>query len=122
VSVDLTKVSDELIFSSTDERVIPGYGSGVRLTFKPAVNGRSAIIALVDGDGVELPAGLLGKLERTGDDVVVGRGGEVFASDLTDNDVIIIEREDGTCRAPVQLSPETKDIIIDAIGPFACTL
>ena len=122
VSVDLTKISDELIFSSTDERVVPGYGSGIRLTFKPAVNGRSAIIALVDGDGVELPAGLLGKLERTGDDVVVGRGGEVFASDLTDNDVIIIEREDGTCRAPVQLSPETKDIIIDAIGPFACTL
>jgi len=99
---------------------VPASGSGVKLNFAPGQSGRAALVSLVDGAGAPLGVGLSGTVERTGEAVIVGQDGQVWSTGFSDGDSIIVNLNDASCTARIQLGDTPKKGFIETVGPFAC--
>ena len=123
VSVDVNTLPNDIFLTKTDERVVPASGSGVKLNFvsgQSGQSGRAALVSLVDGAGAPLGVGLSGTVERTGEAVIVGQDGQVWSTALSDADRIIINLNETSCAATVQLGDTPKKGFIETVGPFTC--
>jgi len=61
-----------------------------------------------------------GAVERTGEAIIVGQDGQIWSTALSDADRIIINLNDESCSARVQLGDEPKKGVIETVGPFTC--
>ena len=123
VSVDVNTLPTDMFLTKTDERVVPASGSGVKLNFvsgQSGQSGRAALVSLVDGAGAPLGVGLSGTVERTGEAVIVGQDGQIWSTALSDADRIIINLNDASCTARIQLGDAPKKGFIETVGPFTC--
>jgi outer membrane usher protein len=98
VSIDTTNLPLTASVPTTQEFVAPADRSGVVVDFGVKTDSRSAIVILTGRDGKPLTAGLHGK-SQTGEAFVVGYDGRAFISGLQPSNTIVIELDNGTCRA-----------------------
>nr|WP_112524692.1 fimbria/pilus outer membrane usher protein [Phyllobacterium sp. P30BS-XVII] len=100
VAIDPKNLPVDASIGSTRNIVVPADRSGVVVDFHVSQTSASAIVSLVDGTGKPLDAGLRGHVDGSTDEFVVGYDGEAFIEKLRAQNIIVIERLDGSsCKA-----------------------
>jgi outer membrane usher protein len=101
-----------------EQERVPAEGTGLLVDFAVA-QVHPALVALRDGDGRPLAAGLEG---RIGDaTVLVGLDGEAFVEDATAGAVLTVPVADGTCRYVLPAAPAgDASAPMPRLGPLTC--
>ncbi len=117
LSVDPVDVSEAVVVEFAAISVRPAERAGVtaRLGIRA---GRAARIRLVDARGVPLPAGRRAMLNGT-DDLPIGLGGEIYATDLRDTNRLVVDVDaDTTCVA--EFDAPARLAVGAVLGPVRC--
>ena len=117
IAVDLDSLPIDMLVTSPEQQVVPGYRQVARVTFGGAAN-RPVTLWLVDSGGSPPPAGATVMI-GTEPPAVMGQGGEIYVADAHPGDPIIVRGVDMQCRAIVP--PLPPDVHAPRIGPVPCT-
>lgn len=100
IAIDPASLPVDASIPVTREIVVPAGQSGVKVDFGVKAEAKSALVNLVDGSGVPLEVGLMGKLEGSDQEIVIGYDGQAYIEGLGRSNTILITMGDGReCRA-----------------------
>ena len=117
IAVELDSLPIDVLVTSPEQKVVPGYRQAVRVTFGGAAS-RPATLWLADSGGAPLLMGLTATIGNE-PPAVMGQGGEIYVADAHPGDPIIVRGADMQCRAIVP--PLPPDVHAPRIGPVPCT-
>jgi outer membrane usher protein len=117
IAVDLDSLPIDVLVTSPEQRVVPGFRQAVRVSFG-GVASRPTTLWLSDSGGEPLPTGATAMIGNE-PPAIVGQGGEVYVADAHPGDPIMVRGADMQCRAIVP--PLPLDVHAPRIGPVTCT-
>jgi outer membrane usher protein len=119
ISVDPLSIPLDATIGKTEQKVVLLGRTGVVVSFE-ARKERNALIRLILPDGSPLPAGAYALVSGRSERFPVARGGEVYITELGDNQSITVSYRGEACEVSIALeknSPPVADL-----GPFVCAL
>ncbi|WP_313800928.1 fimbria/pilus outer membrane usher protein [Sphingobium sp.] len=116
IAVDLDALPMDMLVTSPEQRIVPGYRQAVKVTFGSPPS-HPATLWLVDENGVTLPVGLAVTVadEPPG---VTGQGGEIYLSNARPGARIAVRGPEMACLAIVPALPQ--GVPVPRIGPVSC--
>ncbi|MCI0747360.1 MAG: fimbria/pilus outer membrane usher protein [Verrucomicrobia subdivision 3 bacterium] len=117
ISIDPANLPVNAEIPATSAVAVPADRSGVFANFKIRTSSTSAIVVFRSSDGRYLPAGARGIVEATNEEFVVGYDGRAFIRNLSDQNAITVELDEGSCTAsfPFAPVPDEQVLIEDVI-------
>lgn len=117
ISIDPTSVPGDYTLRQAEANLLSYYRSGTIVTFD-AARERHALVRLSLGDGQPVPAGAMVRVVGRNGAVQVAEGGEVFLTDLQDQQEIEVRYRSRRCVLPIALAPEAA--AVSDLGPYVC--
>lgn len=108
IDIDPQNLPVDAAIGDTQSIIVPANQSGVVVDFHVKEAGGGAIVTLLDANGKPLAAGLLGKIDGSGNTFVVGYDGEAFVQGLAPGENLVsIELTSGSsCHAAFAYRPQ----------------
>jgi outer membrane usher protein len=119
LAIAATDIPADVTLDTDTREIRPQDRSGVVVKFPVKVS-HSALLKLVDEKGQPLELGSVATLNATGSPAPIGYDGESYVADLSQHNVLSVERKDGQrCTVSFDYKPVAGDI--PSIGPLRCT-
>jgi outer membrane usher protein len=118
IRLDPSELPINAELDSIEQVAVPGYRTGVKVTF-PVREGRGALIRILLDDNEVAPAGAELKLAGDKQEFFVARRGEAFVTGLKDRNQLTLNWNGRHCEMSVILPPGKADEIA-RIGPIMC--
>ncbi|MBL8512520.1 MAG: fimbrial biogenesis outer membrane usher protein [Betaproteobacteria bacterium] len=118
IRLDPSELPINAELDSIEQIAVPGYRTGVKVTF-PVREGRGALIRILFDDNDVAPPGAELKLEGDKQEFFVARRGEAFVTGLKDRNVLRLNWNGKSCDMAVVLPPGKPDEIA-RVGPVMC--
>jgi outer membrane usher protein len=115
--MDPSNLPVDVQIQSTRQLVTPAQHAGLKVTFAIKRDKASALVTFVDDEGAYLPPGSLVHINGAGE-FVLGYDGQAFLQDLKGSNSVIINPENGGCRASFDFQPAKGKQV--RIGPVVC--
>lgn len=115
IAVDPDTLPIDVLVTSPEQRVVPGYRQAVRVTFG-SPSSHPATLWLVDGSGTSLPVGLMVTIADNPPSII-GQDGEIYVPDARPGGQITVQGSDMECLAVV---PTLPPLDVPRIGPVPC--
>ncbi len=119
VAIDPTTIPLDSTMGRTVQKVVLLDRTGIVIRFE-SHRERNALIRLTQADGTPMPAGAVARVAGRAEPYPVAMGGEVYITDLGDEQDIDVTWHGKSCRVSVALA-KTASPVAD-LGPFACAL
>lgn len=103
--------------AATSAETVPYFRSATKVKF-PVKRTRSATLRLVQADGEPVPAGAMARLHHNSQEFPVGSDGNVYLSDLQEQNELTVSWQDRQCQLKVELP--SKSGILPELGEFKC--
>jgi outer membrane usher protein len=117
IAMDPSNLPVDVQIQSTRQLVTPAQHAGLKVTFAIKRDKASALVTFVDDEGAYLPPGSLVHINGAGE-FVLGYDGQAFLQDLKGSNSVIINPENGGCRASFDFQPAKGKQV--RIGPVVC--
>lgn len=101
----------------TSAETVPYFRSATKVKF-PVKRTRSATLQLVQNDGQPVPAGAMAKLHHNNQEFPVGSDGQVYLSDLQEQNELTVSWQDRQCQLKIELTNQSG--ILPELGVFKC--
>ncbi len=118
IRLDPSELPINAELDSIEQIAVPGYRTGVKVTF-PVREGRGALIRILFDDNNVAPPGAELKLEGDKQEFFVARRGEAFVTGLKEHNRLRLNWNGKCCDMTVVLPPGKTDEIA-RIGPIVC--
>ncbi len=118
IQIDIDDLPINAHIPETTKHVAPADRAGVVVEFNVDTQTRSAVIIFTDAGGNHLPAGSTGAVDGTGEEFVIGYDGMAFIQRLDATNGVVVELDQGTCRAHFPYRPQENAQVV--IGPVQC--
>jgi outer membrane usher protein len=116
ISIDPLSLPVDAQLPEAEVKVTPADRNGIAVNFNVDGSANAALVVLRAPDGKFLSAGSVGRIEGKGEEFIVGYDGQAFVSNLSDTNSIVIESENGTCRATfVHVEEPGRQVRIDPV-------
>ena len=117
IAIDPRGLPVDAELTTARDVVAPADRSGVHVDFKVRRDSNAALVTFVRPGGALVPAGASGRLSGE-TEFVVGYDGQAFVKGLRDENSVVIDLVDGSCRASFPFIPRPGEQV--AIGPITC--
>ncbi|WP_194755986.1 fimbria/pilus outer membrane usher protein [Aliidiomarina indica] len=117
LSIDPIELPFDVEIHSVREIAVPFARSGLLVDF-PVYRSRNALVLLRLFDGSEVPAGARVTVFPGEKSFIVGKRGEVYLMNLSDNNHLTVQWKDGVCQLNLALDPAGPSE--PRIGPLTC--
>jgi outer membrane usher protein len=117
ISIEQGDIPLDAIISATSAATVPYFRSATRVKF-PVEKTRSAMLQLVQSDGQPVPAGATARLHHNSQEFPVGSDGQLYLSDLQEQNELTVTWQEQQCQLTVELRKESG--ILPELGVFKC--
>lgn len=114
IAIDAADLPPGSAAGATAMEIVPANHAGVVVALNGGrrPGGSPVLVGLTDAGGTPLPVGSRARLQASGEQVVVGYGGEVYLQGASASNLLIVDTGAGTCEARFDLPPQP------AVQPF----
>ena len=116
IAIDPVNLPVNAAVATVQKDIVPADGNGVKVKFEIDRLDHAALVRFRLADGTDVPVGSSATLEATGEEFVIGYGGEGYIRGLAKSNTVTINLGDTTCRAEFGFRPEAgSQVVIEGV-------